>query len=56
MNDARNAIPIIAWNTILFEEFCRFCYVLTEGLAGNGDEVFRRRLIAARDRRRNRGR
>jgi hypothetical protein len=33
VNDADNTIPIEAWNTVLFEKFCRFRYVLTEGLA-----------------------
>jgi ubiquinone/menaquinone biosynthesis C-methylase UbiE len=38
-----NAIPIEAWNTVLFEKFCRFRKVLTEGLSDHSDELFRRR-------------
>lgn len=38
-----NGIPIEAWNTILFDKFCRFRYVLTEGLSGHSDELLRRR-------------
>ncbi len=41
MSDADNAIPIEAWNTILFEKFCRFRYALTQGLSGHSDELFR---------------
>ncbi len=47
MSDADNSIPIEAWNTILFEKFCRFRYVLTRGLSGHSDELFRRRPYAA---------
>jgi ubiquinone/menaquinone biosynthesis C-methylase UbiE len=32
-----------AWNTILFERFSRFRHVVTKGLSGHSDEVFRRR-------------
>src|SRR5262249_26299485 len=35
------------WNTVLFEKFCRFRYVLTEGLSGHSDELFRRRPFPA---------
>ena len=41
--DADNTIPIEAWNTVLFEKFCRFRYVLTQGLSGHSEELFRRR-------------
>ena len=35
MSDATdNTIPIEAWDTVLFEKFCRFRYVLTEGVSG----------------------
>jgi len=37
-----NAIPIEAWNTVLFEKFTRFKYVLTEGLSDHSDEFLRR--------------
>jgi ubiquinone/menaquinone biosynthesis C-methylase UbiE len=38
-----NSIPIEAWNTVLYEKFCRFRYVLTEGLSGHSEELLRRR-------------
>jgi ubiquinone/menaquinone biosynthesis C-methylase UbiE len=41
MND-ENAIIIEAWNTILFDKFCRFRHILTAGLAGHSDELMRR--------------
>jgi ubiquinone/menaquinone biosynthesis C-methylase UbiE len=44
---AGNAIPIEAWNTILFEKFCRFRYVLTHGLADHSDELLWRRPYPA---------
>jgi ubiquinone/menaquinone biosynthesis C-methylase UbiE len=47
MNDADNAIPIEAWNTILFDKFCRFRYVLTAGLSDHSDEFFRRHAFPA---------
>ncbi len=47
MTSADNAIPIEAWNTVLFEKFCRFRYALTEGLSGHSDELFRRRPYPA---------
>ncbi|HXJ01097.1 MAG TPA: class I SAM-dependent methyltransferase [Micropepsaceae bacterium] len=37
-----NTIPIEAWNTVLFEKFCRFRTTLTTGLSGHSDELFRR--------------
>jgi len=43
MSDADNTVPIEAWNTVLFEKFCRFRYVLTQGLSGHSDELFRRK-------------
>src|SRR5262245_3740773 len=42
-----NSIPIEAWNTVLFEKFCRFRYVLSHGLAGHSEEFFRRKSYAA---------
>ncbi|MBV8838669.1 MAG: class I SAM-dependent methyltransferase [Alphaproteobacteria bacterium] len=39
---AANTIPIEAWNTILFDKYCRFRYVLTHGLSGHSREVMRR--------------
>jgi ubiquinone/menaquinone biosynthesis C-methylase UbiE len=38
-----NTIPIEAWNTILFEKFCRFRFVLTQGLSDHSTELLRRR-------------
>jgi ubiquinone/menaquinone biosynthesis C-methylase UbiE len=38
-----NAVIIEAWNTVLFEKFLRFRYVLTNGLSGHSDELFERR-------------
>ena len=37
-----NSIPIEAWNTVLFEKFCRFRYVLTHGLSAHSECVFAR--------------
>lgn len=37
-----NAIPVEAWNTVLYEKFCRFRYVLTNGVADHGHELLRR--------------
>ena len=42
-----NTIPIEAWNTILFEKYCRFRFVLTQGLSGHGTELLRRRPYSA---------
>ena len=42
MATADNAIPIEAWNTVLFEKFCRFRFVLTGGLSDHSDEYLRR--------------
>ncbi len=51
MNDqsaaSSNTIPIEAWNTVLFDKFCRFRYVLTKGLSDHSDEFLRRRPFAA---------
>jgi ubiquinone/menaquinone biosynthesis C-methylase UbiE len=41
-----NDIPIEAWNTVLFDKFSRFRYVLTKGLSGHSDEFLRRRAFA----------
>jgi hypothetical protein len=41
-----NTITIEAWNTVLFEKFCRFRHVLSLGLAGHSDELFRRTWCA----------
>jgi SAM-dependent methyltransferase len=47
MSNADNTIPVEAWNTVLFEKFCRFRYALTEGLSGHSDELFRRKSYPA---------
>ena len=46
--DARdNTIPIEAWNSVLFDKFCRFRHLLTGGLAGHSEEFFRRKSYPA---------
>ena len=42
-----NAIPIAAWDTVLFEKFRRFRWVVTTGLAGHSDELLERRPYPA---------
>jgi ubiquinone/menaquinone biosynthesis C-methylase UbiE len=42
-----NAIPIEAWNTVLFEKFSRFRYVLCEGLSGHSEAFFRGTVFPA---------
>lgn len=42
-----NAISIEAWNSVLFDKFCRFRYALTHGLSARSDEVLRRRPYAS---------
>ena len=44
---SENTIPIEAWNTILFDKYCRFRFVLTEGLSGHSTELLRRRPYPA---------
>jgi len=43
MTTAENTIPIEAWNTVLFEKFCRFRFVLTKGLSDHSTELLQRR-------------
>lgn len=38
----QTAIVTEAWNTVLFEKFCRFRHLLTHGLAYHSSELFRR--------------
>ncbi len=45
-----NAIAIEAWNTVLYDKFCRFRHLLTEGLAAHSDEFFRRHAPRAGER------
>ena len=42
-----NTIPIEAWNSVLFDKFCRFRHLLTGGLAGHSEEFFRRKSYPA---------
>ena len=42
-----NANTIEAWNTVLFDKFCRFRYVLSQGLSGHSEEMFRRGRYSA---------
>ena len=42
MSSSDNLIPIEAWNTVLFDKFCRFRFVLTQGLSDHSNEVLRR--------------
>ena len=42
-----NSIPIEAWNTILFEKFSRFKYVMTKGLSGHSEAFLRQRPYPA---------
>jgi ubiquinone/menaquinone biosynthesis C-methylase UbiE len=43
MKKTDNTIPVEAWNTVLFEKYCRFRYVLTNGLSGHSDALLKRR-------------
>ena len=47
MSNPDNSIPIEAWNTILFEKFCRFRFALTQGLADHSDALLRQRPYPA---------
>lgn len=38
-----NDIVVEAWNTVLFDKFCRFKHLLVEGLSSHSDEAFARR-------------
>lgn len=42
-----NTIPIEAWNSVLFDKFCRFRHVLTHGLSAHSDEMLRRQPFAS---------
>lgn len=42
-----NAIPVEAWNTILFEKFSRFRWELVHGLSGHSAYLFQRRPYPA---------
>jgi ubiquinone/menaquinone biosynthesis C-methylase UbiE len=40
--DEGNAIVVEAWNTVLFDKFCRFKHLLVSGLSGHSDEALAR--------------
>jgi len=40
-----NQIVIDAWNGVLFEKFCRFRTILTQGLSEHGEELLRRHPV-----------
>jgi ubiquinone/menaquinone biosynthesis C-methylase UbiE len=40
--DNGNAVVIEAWNTVLFDKFCRFRHLLVDGLSSHGDEALMR--------------
>jgi hypothetical protein len=40
--DESNAIVVEAWNTVLYEKFCRFKHLLIDGLAKHSDAAFER--------------
>jgi ubiquinone/menaquinone biosynthesis C-methylase UbiE len=40
--DAENDIVVEAWNTVLFEKFCRFKHLLIDGLSAHSDEALSR--------------
>lgn len=40
--DESNAIIVEAWNTILYEKFCRFKHLLIDGLSQHSDAAFER--------------
>jgi len=42
MSSTENSIPIEAWNTVLFDKFCRFRNVLTHGLSDHSEKYFKR--------------
>jgi SAM-dependent methyltransferase len=47
---AANAEAIEAWNTVLFDKFVRFRYLLTEGLGTHGDAALARIAVRAGER------
>jgi SAM-dependent methyltransferase len=44
---AVNAEAIEAWNTVLFDKFCRFRHIVVQGLAEHGEVALRRHPVAA---------
>jgi ubiquinone/menaquinone biosynthesis C-methylase UbiE len=45
--DDSNRIMVAAWNSVLYEKFCRFRHLIVEGLSQHSDAVFDRRGISA---------
>jgi SAM-dependent methyltransferase len=43
IENADSRVPIEAWDTVLFEKYCRFRFVLTRGLSGHSDMLLDRR-------------
>lgn len=43
----QNDIVIEAWNTVLFDKFCRFKHLLVDGLAGHSNEALSRHVHPA---------
>ena len=50
VENADNSVPIKAWDTVLFEKYCRFRFVLTQGLSSHSDTLLNRRPYPARAR------
>ena len=46
MSSTENTIPIEAWNTVLFDKFCRFRNVLTHGLSDHSTEYFEEKCLS----------
>ena len=44
---ADNSIPTRAWDTVLFEKYCRFRFVMTQGLSNHSDALLDRRPYPA---------
>jgi ubiquinone/menaquinone biosynthesis C-methylase UbiE len=45
--DDSNRIMVAAWNSVLYEKFCRFRHLIVEGLSQHSDAVFDRRGYSA---------
>ena len=44
---ADNSVPTRAWDTVLFEKYCRFRFVMTQGLSNHSDALLDRRPYPA---------
>ncbi|RWI72227.1 class I SAM-dependent methyltransferase [Mesorhizobium sp.] len=47
VENSDNSVPIKAWDTVLFEKYCRFRFVLTQGLSAHSDTLLDRRPYRA---------